>query len=76
MQFKETFTDTERIKYNTNGIKTGSLKNIDLLKVQVNSVEQQIIVTKARNGKLLQTNMRNKIRHLEVLDNVCITIVC
>ena len=26
--------DTEPIKYNTNGIKTGSLKNIDLLKVK------------------------------------------
>ena len=30
MQFRETYTDTERIKYNTNGNKTGSLKNIDL----------------------------------------------
>ena len=27
-------TDTERVKYNTNGIKTGSSKNIDLLKVK------------------------------------------
>ena len=28
------FSDTERIKYNTNGIKSGSPKNIDLLKVK------------------------------------------
>ena len=27
-------TDTEPVKYNTNGIKTGSSKNIDLLKVK------------------------------------------
>ena len=34
IQFRETSADTERIKYNTNGIKTGSSKNIDLLKVK------------------------------------------
>ena len=34
IEFRETSADTERIKYNTNGIKTGSLKNIDLLKVK------------------------------------------
>ena len=34
IQFKETSADTEPIKYNTNGIKTGSLTNIDLLKVK------------------------------------------
>ena len=27
MQFRETSADTERIKWNTNGIKTGSSKN-------------------------------------------------
>ena len=45
IQFRETSADTERIKYNTNGIKTGSSKNIDLLKsqekAQLNPVEQQ-----------------------------------
>ena len=34
IQFRETSADTERIKYNTNGIKPGSSKNIDLLKVK------------------------------------------
>ena len=33
IQFRETSADTERIKYSSNGIKTGSSKNIDLLKV-------------------------------------------
>ena len=32
IQFRETSADTERIKYNANEIKTGSSKNIDLLK--------------------------------------------
>ena len=45
IQFRQTSADTERIKYNTNGIKTGSSKNIDLLKsqekTQLNPVEQQ-----------------------------------
>ena len=34
IQFRETSADTERIKYNTNGIKMGSLKNINLLEVK------------------------------------------
>ena len=34
MQFRETSADTERIKYITNGIKTGSSKNIYFLKVK------------------------------------------
>ena len=34
IQFRETSADTERIKYNTNGIKTGSLKNSNLLEVK------------------------------------------
>ena len=34
IQFRETSADTERIKYNTNGIKTGSSKNTDLPKVK------------------------------------------
>ena len=34
MQFRETSADTERIKYNANGTKTGSPKNIDLLRVK------------------------------------------
>ena len=33
IQFRETSADTEQIKYSSNGIKTGSSKNIDLLKV-------------------------------------------
>ena len=35
IKFRETSADTERIKYNTNGIKTTSLKNIDLSKVKI-----------------------------------------
>ena len=34
IQFRETSADNERIKYNTNGIKTRSSKNNDLLKVK------------------------------------------
>ena len=34
IQFRETSADTERIKYSTNENKTGSSKNIDLLKVK------------------------------------------
>ena len=34
IQFRKTSADTEQIKYNTNGIKIGSSKNIDLLKVK------------------------------------------
>ena len=34
IQFRDTSADTERIKYNTNEIKAGSSKNIDLLKVK------------------------------------------
>ena len=34
IQFKEPSADTEQIKYNANGIKTGSSKNINLLKVK------------------------------------------
>ena len=45
IQFRETSADTERSRYNTSGIKTGSSKNIDLLKsqekAQLYPVEQQ-----------------------------------
>ena len=34
IQFRKTSADTERTKCNTNGIKTGSSKSIDLLKVK------------------------------------------
>ena len=34
IQFRETSPDTERIKYNTNGIETEISKKIDLLKVK------------------------------------------
>ena len=34
IQFKEISADTKRIKYDTNGVKTGNLKNIDFLKVK------------------------------------------
>ena len=34
IQLREPSADTERIKYNTKGIKTESSKNIDLLKVK------------------------------------------
>ena len=71
IQFRETSADIERIKYNTNGIKTGCSKNIKdtaeysrATRFSNTSVDvQRIIVTNARNGKLLQANMRNKIRH-------------
>ena len=36
---------------------------------------KKIIVTNARNGKLLQADMRNKIRHLKILGNMYITIL-
>ena len=39
IQFRETSADTERIKDNTNGIKTGSSKNIDLLKSREDTAE-------------------------------------
>ena len=39
IQLRETAADTERIKYHTNGIKTGSSKNIDLLKVREATAE-------------------------------------
>ena len=49
IQFREFSTDTERIKYNTNGIKTGSSKNIVSVqsqeKAQLNPVEQQDLPT-------------------------------
>ena len=49
IQFRETSADTERIRYNTNGIKTGSSKYIGLLKsqekAQLYPVEQQDSVT-------------------------------
>ena len=74
--FRETSADTERIKYNTNGIKTASSKTLIFSKSREGTAEssgttrfsntsadvQYIIVTNARNGKLLQANMRNKIR--------------
>ena len=44
IEFRETSADTERIKCNTNGMKTGSSKKIVLLKVKtahLNPVEQQ-----------------------------------
>ena len=34
IQFRETSADTERIKYNTNGIKTRNSKNMNLPKVR------------------------------------------
>ena len=34
IQFRETSPDTERIKYNTNGIETAISKKIDLLKAK------------------------------------------
>ena len=34
IQLRETSADTERVKYNSEGIKIGSSKNIDLLKVK------------------------------------------
>ena len=39
IQFKEPSADTGGIKYNTNGIKTGSSKNIDLLKAREGTAE-------------------------------------
>ena len=39
IQFRDTSDDTERIKYTTNGIKTGSSKNIDLPKSREGTAE-------------------------------------
>ena len=39
IQFREPSADTERIQYNTNGMKTGSSKNIDLLKAREGTAE-------------------------------------
>ena len=90
IQFWETSPDTERIKYNTNGIKTGCLKNIGLLKVKRrltwiqwrNKIQQHFCWSpinhcyKCTKRKFLQANMRKKIKHLEILGNMCIIIVC
>ena len=46
IQFRETSADTERIKYSSNGIKTGSSKNIDLLKVN----RKKIIASKIKKA--------------------------
>ena len=40
IQFREPSTDTERIKYNTNGIKTVSSKRNNLLKVERESAAE------------------------------------
>ena len=39
IQFRELSADAEQIKYHINGIKTGSSKNIDLLKVREGTAE-------------------------------------
>ena len=55
----------------------GTAESSRATKFSNTSVEvQQIIVTNARNGKLLQAIMRNKVRCLKILGNICIAIVC
>ena len=56
MQFRETSADTERIKYNTNGIKTEVTAESSAATRFTNTSAdvQLVIVTNARNGILLQ----------------------
>ena len=57
IQFRETSVDIERIKYNTNVIKTESSKNIDLLQVKKRSdrIQQQDSVEQQDSAALLLT---------------------
>ena len=57
IQFRETSVDIERIKYNTNVIKTESSKNIDLLQVKKRSdrIQQQDSVEQQESAALLLT---------------------
>ena len=57
IQFRESSVDIERIKYNTNVIKTESSKNIDLLQVKKRSdrIQQQDSVEQQDSAALLLT---------------------
>ena len=75
---------TEQIKYNTNGIKTRSSKNINLLEVKrrhswiqwSNKVQQHFCWSQVNHCYKCAKRKINKIRHLKILGSVCITIVC
>ena len=68
IKFKEASADTKRIKYNTNGIKTGSSKNISQSqeKAQLNPVEQQdsaILLSTSRKSLLQMRETENYCKH-------------
>ena len=77
MKFMDPSADTEWIKYSTNRIRTGSLESIDLLKVKrrriwiqwSNKIQQHVCWSpvnhcyKCAKQKVLQAEMRNKIRY-------------
>ena len=57
IQFRETSADTEWIKYNTNGIKFKSSKNIDLLKIKRRQQDSATLLLKSSKS-LLQMHER------------------
>ena len=68
IQFREASADTKRIKYNTNGIKTGSSKNIaqSQEKAQLNPVEQQdsaILLSTSSKSLLQMRETENYCKH-------------
>ena len=83
-QFRDTSADTEWIKCNVYGIKTGSSKNADLLKVKrrhswtqwSNKIQQHFCWNpvnhcyKCTKQKIIANKHKKKIRHLEILGNI------
>ena len=81
IQIRATSADNEQIKYNTNRFKTGSSKNIDLLKVKrrhswiqwSNKIQQHFCWRPVNHcyecvkRKTIQANMRNKFRHKKAM---------
>ena len=65
VQFRETSADTKRIKYNTNGIKPGSSKNIDLLKVKEDTTES----SEATNSATLLLKSSKSLLHMREMEN-------
>ena len=67
IQFRETSVDIERIKYNTNVIKTESSKNIDLLQVKKRSdrIQQQDSVEQQDSAALLLTFSKSLLQMRE-----------
>ena len=65
VQFRETSADTKRIKCNTNGIKPGSSKNIDLLKVKEDTTES----SGATNSATLLLKSSKSLLHTREMEN-------